>query len=93
MGKGSFERATWYYILGWFPIYFITGFIVHLLGWDKTFPLLYLVIAAVIFLIFVVPIVVHLEKKSKEKIDLDLEDLTVLSYELKKGKNLKKSKK
>ena len=66
MGKGSFERATWYYILGWFPIYFIVGYIVYILGWDKTFPLLYLVIAVVIFLIFVVPIVVHLEKKYKK---------------------------
>jgi hypothetical protein len=66
MGKGSFERATWYYILGWFPIYFIVGGIVTALGWDKTFPLLYLVIAVVIFLIFVVPIVVHLEKKHQK---------------------------
>jgi len=65
MEKSSFERATRYYLLGWFPIYFIVGIVVSILGWDDAF-LLSIVIAAVIFLIIVVPLVVHLEKKSQK---------------------------
>ena len=66
MEKSSFERATWYYLLGWFPISLIVGYIVNFFGWDETFPLLSLVIALVIFLVFVVPLVAHLEKKSQK---------------------------
>ena len=62
MVKSSFERASRYYLLAWFPIYFIVGLVVTILGWDDAF-LLSIVIAAVIFLVIVVPIVAHLEKK------------------------------
>jgi hypothetical protein len=65
MGEGTFERATMYYLLGWFPIYFIVGYIVYILGWEPV-GLMGIVIAAVIFLIIVVPIVTHLEKKSQK---------------------------
>ena len=64
MEKSSFEKATWYYLLGWFPIYFIAGLIVYFLGWEPIF-LMQFVLASVIFLIFVVPLVAHLEKKSQ----------------------------
>jgi len=63
--KSSLERATWAYLLGWIPISLIVGFIVNFFGWDETFPLVHLVIALIIFLLFVVPLVAHLEKKSK----------------------------
>ncbi len=63
--RSSLDLAGWAYLLGWIPISIIVGYIVHFLGWDETFPLIYLVIALVIFLIFVVPLVDHLEKKSR----------------------------
>ena len=66
MVKNSLDRATWAYILGWIPISLVVGFVINFLGWDKTFPLLSLVVALVIFLIFVVPLVAHLEKKSQK---------------------------
>jgi hypothetical protein len=64
-GKSLLDRATWAYLLGWIPIYFIVGYIVYILGWNKTYPLIDLLIAFIIFLIFVVPLVAHLEKKSQ----------------------------
>jgi sugar phosphate permease len=66
MVKNSLDRATWAYILGWIPISLVVGYVINFLGWDETFPLLSLVVAMVIFLIFVVPLVAHLEKKSKK---------------------------
>ena len=66
MGKGSFERATWYYLLGWFPIYFIVGYIVYILGWYKSFPIIDIIIASIIFLIIFVTLIIHLEKKSQK---------------------------
>ena len=65
MVRSSFDRATWAYLLGWFPIYFIVGYIVYILGWEPNF-LLGIVIAVVIFLILVVPLVAYLEKKSQK---------------------------
>ena len=66
MVKSSLDMASWAYLLGWIPISLIVGYIVNFLGWDETFPLLSLVVALVIFLIFVVPFVAHLEKKSQK---------------------------
>lgn len=63
--RSSLDLAGWAYLLGWILISIIVGYIVHFLGWDETFPFIYLVIALVIFLIFVVPLVDHLEKKSR----------------------------
>ena len=64
--RSSFDLAAWAYLLGWIPISIIVGYIVHFLGWDETFSFLtYLVIAAIIFLVCVVPFVAHLEKKSR----------------------------
>jgi len=65
MVKGSLDMASWAYLLGWIPISLVVGYVVNFLGWDETFPLLSLVVALVIFLIFVVPLVAHLERKSK----------------------------
>lgn len=64
MVKSSLDIAFWVYLLGWIPIYLIVGYIVNLLGWDETFPLIHIVIALVIFFVFVVPLIAHLEKKS-----------------------------
>jgi len=65
MGKGSFELALVAYLAGWFPIYFFVGIVVTIFGWDDAY-LLSLVITTVIFLIIVVPLVAHLEKKSQK---------------------------
>ena len=61
--RSSFDLAAWAYLLGGIPISIIVGYIVYFLGWDEPFHLTYLVIAAVIFLVCVVPFVAHLEKK------------------------------
>ena len=60
--SSSLDRAVWMYLLGWIPIYLIVGYIVNFLGWDETYPLIHVVIALVIFLVFVVPLVAYLEK-------------------------------
>ena len=65
MGKGSFELALVAYTAGWIPISILVGIIVTILGWDDAY-LLTLVITTAIFLIIVVPLVEHLEKKSKK---------------------------
>ena len=53
------------YLVGWFPIYILVGIVVTFLGWGDN-SLLPIIIAAVIFLIFFVPLVDHLEKKYKK---------------------------
>jgi len=63
--KSSFELALIAYLVGWFPIYFLVGIVVTFLGWSDNF-LLPIVISVVIFLIFFVPLVDHLEKKNKK---------------------------
>ena len=58
------RRAVLYYLLGWLPIYYIVGYLVHLAGWDKTIHfLIYLVIATVIFVLFAVPLILYMERK------------------------------
>lgn len=66
MGKNSFNIATWAYIIGWIPISIIVGYISHHLGWDETIhPLTGIFLAALIFLIYAIPVVNYLEKKKK----------------------------
>jgi hypothetical protein len=64
MGKISFNKIMWIWVLGWIPLSLTIGYIVFLLDWHKTIhPLIDVVITTVIFLIYIVPLISHLENE------------------------------
>ena len=66
MIKVSLDTIVWIWLAGWIPISLIVGYIVFLLKLhESVHPLIDIVIVSVIFLLYAILLVRHLEKKRK----------------------------